>query len=97
MKKGLMVIGAVVAGGLVLVLIFILVITVTSQKLVCKSSIGNATIMYQENQLTGYTVTGQITLDFDGATEYANQIGVEKYLDEFVEWFETETDGSCER
>ena len=38
-----------------------------------------------------------MTYDLDEAQEYAEQVGVETYLDEFELWFSTNSSGSCTR
>jgi hypothetical protein len=95
MKKVLMVIGGIVLILVVLAVIFFLFVSVTSKKIICKSSLGNITIMYNDDRLTGYTTKG-LTYDFTGQSNYAATIGVENYIDEFTEWFAQNTDGFCE-
>lgn len=72
------------------------VISSSSKKLVCKSNEGNITIMYTENQITGYTSKG-ISYDLDKQKQIAQQIGVEEYLVQFESWFTSNTTGTCER
>ena len=55
MKKILMVIGGIVVGIVVLGVVIFGVTSLTSKKLVCKSSEGNITIMYNDKIITGYT------------------------------------------
>ena len=50
--------------------------------------------MYNEKGLTGYASKG-ITYDLDSQKEYANSIGVDAYIEEFEEWFATNTSGTC--
>lgn len=92
MKKVLMVIGGIVV---LFVLIFV-VISVTSKKMVCKSDQGNITIMYNNKTITGYTATG-LSYDFDKQKKLADEIGSEAYLNQFENWFKTNTTGSCTR
>ena len=96
MKKILMIIGGIVVGLVVLVVIIFFIVSATSEKLVCKSNEGNITIMYNDKTLTGYTATG-LTYDLEAQKAYAEQIGVEAYLDEFSTLFSTKTTGSCTR
>ena len=96
MKKVLMIIGGIVVGIIVLVVAIFLFVSATSEKLVCKSTSGNITIMYSDEELTGYTTTGDITFDLDVASTVAESIGITEYIAEFKTWFETNTDGSCE-
>lgn len=95
MKKVLMIIGGIVLGLVVLGLIIFLIVSATSKKLVCKSSSGDITIMYNDKTLTGYTTAGNITYDYDVQSDYAETIGVSNYIAEFTTWFSTNTDGSC--
>lgn len=92
MKKTLIVIGCV---AIAVVALFFLM-TANSQKLICKSSEGSITILYDENSINGYTVVN-MSYDLDAAQEYAEQIGVEAYLDEFELWFSSNLNGSCTR
>ena len=68
----------------------------SSKKLVCKSDEGNITLMYNKKTIKGYTANG-IKYDFDGQKELAESIGIEKYLDQFEQWFSNYTTGSCKR
>lgn len=96
MKKTLMIIGGVVLGIVVLGCAIFALVSMTSHKMKCKSSVGNITIMYNDDKITGYTVTG-MTYDMDAQSQYAEKIGIEKYLDEFSSWFIEHTDGTCNR
>lgn len=89
---GIMV-GIVVALIAAFVLFFVFLFS-SSSKLVCESPEGNITIMYNEKELTGYASKG-ITYDLDSQKEYANIIGVDAYIEEFEEWFATNTSGTC--
>lgn len=94
MKKALMIIGGIVVGIVILSIAFYLVVSVTSKKMVCESSVGNITIMYNDKALTGYKASG-ISYDFDGQKKYAEQVGVDAYLNEFATWFSSNTTGKC--
>lgn len=96
MKKALMIIGGIVVGIIVLGIIVFFVISATSKKLVCKSNEGNITIMYNDKTITGYSAKG-ITYDLDNQKEYAEKIGIDSYLDEFSNFFSTNTTGTCNR
>ena len=96
MKKTLMIIGGVVVGLVLIGVIATVVVSTTSKKLVCKSDEGNIKIMYNDKTITGYTASG-VSYDLDGQKKYAEQIGIEAYLDEFSTWFSTNTTGTCTR
>lgn len=88
---------SVVIFPVLLIVFFIFVfssISSNSNKLVCKSSEGNITIMYNESSITGYFATG-IRYDLDGQKEIAKQIGTDSYISQFTAWFETNTTGTC--
>lgn len=94
MKKILMIFGGITLGVIIL---FIMVFTITSansNKLVCESAEGNITIMYNDKTITGYTAVG-FSYDLDGQKEYAEQVGIDAYVKEFSEWFNSNTTGSC--
>lgn len=96
MKKALMIIGGIVVGILVLAGAIIGVVSLTSEKMQCKSSVGNITIMYNDDEITGYAASG-MTYDLDQQKSVAERIGVKAYLDEFEEWFEENAGGTCKR
>lgn len=94
MKKVLTVIGGLFLVLVIVVAIILIVTSLTSKKLVCKSNEGNITIMYNDKTITGYTAKG-ITYDMDGQKQIAEQIGIESYITQFESWFKTNTTGSC--
>ena len=96
MKKVLMIIGGLVVGIIILFIAIFVITSANSKKMECKSKEGNITILYNEKTITGYTASG-ISYDFDGQQEYADQVGIEAYLDEFATWFSNNTTGTCTR
>ena len=88
------IIGAIVVAFVALFVAVFAIVSNSSEKLVCKSSQGNITIMYNEETISGYTAAG-LSYDLDGQKKYAEQIGVDSYLQEFSYWFKSNTDGSC--
>lgn len=91
------IIGAVIlffVGIIGLVTMLFLNVSNNSNKLICKSKEGNITLMYDETGIIGYTQKG-ISYDLDSQQEYAKTIGINAYLDEFTEWFENNTTGTC--
>lgn len=92
--KILAIIGGIVVFFIIFIIIMISITSATSDKLVCKSSEGNITIMYNDSKINGYKSNG-ITYDLDQQNTIANQIGIESYISEFTTWFETNTSGSC--
>ena len=88
------IIGGLFLGLVIVVAIILIVTSLTSKKLVCKSNEGNITIMYNDKTITGYTTKG-ITYDMDGQKQIAEQIGIESYITQFESWFKTNTTGSC--
>lgn len=68
-----------------------------NNKFVCESNKGNITLIYDNNNIIGYTTSGGITYDLDGQKKIAEQIGIEKYLEEFNNWFEKNTSGTCRK
>ncbi|MBR3161435.1 MAG: hypothetical protein IKF19_01735 [Bacilli bacterium] len=94
-KKVLIILGVVVLiGGLLGSLLFFKLFGST-KKYVCKSSMGNITIIYNKKTILGYATTGGISYDLDGQKKIAEQIGVDYYLDEFNDWFVLTTSGTC--
>ena len=95
MKKVLTIIGGIVVGLIVLGGVIFFFVSMTSNKLICKSSLGNITIMYNDKELTGYKTSG-MSYQFDDQKEYAKRIGVANYIEEFKGWFVENTEGTCE-
>ncbi len=95
MKKALMIIGGIVVGLIILGGIVFFTIYVKSDKIICSSSVGNITILYNEEELTGYTTSGDLSFDFDTQNAYAETIGTKDYIQEFKVWFDENTDGTC--
>ncbi len=82
--------------GIVVFIVGIFVITyVSSKKLVCKSNEGDITLMYNDKKIKGY-VANNIKYDMDGQNKIFNEIGMDEYLKQFIDWFESETSGKCE-
>lgn len=96
MKKVLTIIGGIVVGLIVLGGVIFFFVSMTSNKLICKSSLGNITIMYNDKELTGYKTSG-MSYQFDDQKEYAKTIGIANYIEEFKEWFIKNTEGTCEK
>lgn len=94
MKKILMIIGGLVVGSVILTILIFMVISSTTKKMICKSNEGNITLRYNDKTLVGYISQG-IDYDLDGQKKYANQIGIENYLNEFAVWFSNNTTGTC--
>lgn len=92
--KVLAIIGGIVVGIIILIVVIFLLVSANSNKLICKSSEGNITIMYNDSTITGYTANG-ISYDMDQQKIVANQIGIKSYISQFTTWFERNTTGSC--
>lgn len=91
-----MIIGGIVFGLVVLGGAIFGIVSLTSHKMKCKSSVGDITIMYNDEKITGYTAVG-MTYDMDAQNKIAERYGIEAYLDEFSDWFAEHTDGTCKR
>ena len=96
MKKFLMIIGGIFLFLVILFIILFLIISATSKKLVCKSNEGNITIMYNNKTISGYTANG-LSYDLDGQKKYAEEIGIDAYIEEFSTMFSNKTAGSCSK
>ncbi|MBR1385790.1 MAG: hypothetical protein IJ568_03050 [Bacilli bacterium] len=75
-------------------IIYLIFISINSEKLVCKSSNGSITIMYDDETITGYTVKN-INFNEEEAKEYIKKVGIKKYLEEFKLTFEYYYNGTC--
>ena len=94
-KKVLIIIGVVVVIIILLVVIAVSKFLGSTKKYVCESSMGNITLAYNDQTVVGYLVTGGITYDLDEQQKVANQIGIDAYLEEFNNWFVSNTGGTC--
>ena len=83
---------------LLLVLGYILFVyyNTASRKMTCESEQGNIIIYYNKKSVVGYK-SNTITYDLYEQRQYADEIGIVKYLDEFSTWFNTTTKGNCKR
>lgn len=90
------IIGATVAGIVIIGLIAYFIMNRNVSKMTCKSDLGDITIKYNEKTLTGYYAS-KIKYDFDGQKAIADKIGVETYLQEFDNWFADKAGGTCQR
>lgn len=93
-KKLLMVIGGIVVGIFALAAIIITVVSINSKKLECTSNRGSITIMYNDDTINGYATNG-LSYNLDDQKAYAERIGIEAYLEEFIDLFESNTGGTC--
>lgn len=82
---------------LVLVLLLQIIFSIGNKKLVCTSDAGNITIMYNKKYITGFTASDTIEYDLEEQREYANEVGMTTYIEEFSEWFHTNTTGNCKK
>ena len=93
----ILIVGAVIVAFIALLIAVVVFAFKSSEKLVCESSKGNITLLYDKDSLNGYTVTGSITYDLEGQQDIAERIGIDSYLSQFNTWFENNTDGTCVR
>ena len=93
-KKILMILGGITLGFILLFVGVYLFVSLTSKKLVCKAEEGNITIMYNKETITGYKAFG-LGYNMEEQKVYANQVGIEKYIEEFSEYFKSNFNGSC--
>jgi len=90
----LLIIGIIVFLSIAVFIVLVIIGFAVSSKLVCKSPQGDITIIYTDDAIIGYTSSG-ITYDLNKQQEYAKLIGIDAYIEEFSEWFSTNTSGSC--
>ena len=93
----IVIIVVVVLALVAVAVLFLLGVIGSSSKLVCESSEGNITLLYNEKEIVGYTSTGRLSYDLEGQKAIAERIGVEEYMYEFEIWFKTNTTGTCKR
>ena len=90
----LAVIGLIIAGVVAFFVVVFKNITNDTNKLICTAKEGGITIMYNDDTLVGYK-TKNMEFDFDEQQEYAEEIGIDNYIEEFKEWFKSHSTGSC--
>ena len=95
-KIVLMVIGGIVVFVGVLLFIIFTFVSSSSDKLVCESKEGDITLMYNDKEIVGYTAKN-ITYDMEQQKKYAEEVGIDSYMDEFTAWFESNTSGTCKK
>lgn len=95
MKKMFLVGCGVVILAVVLMVVLVLVNNGNNAKeLVCQSNNGNITLTYNKDTIVGYTSNGY-TYDLLSEKTRAEQMGVDKYIEEFSNTFNTNTLGTC--
>lgn len=52
--------------------------------------------MYNDKEIVGYTAKN-ITYDMEQQKKYAEEVGIDSYMDEFTAWFESNTSGTCKK
>lgn len=79
-----------------LIVILIVMITPNSSynKLICESDQGSITIIYDDKDLKDYKNKG-IDYDFESHKNLAKEVGVNKYITDFMQWFGNNTTGEC--
>lgn len=85
----------IIGGIVVLFIIIFAIVSMTSEKFKCTSDSGSITLMYNDSSLVGYTTVNH-TFEFDEQQEYAEEIGIDAYLEEFEMAYELIYDGTCE-
>ncbi len=96
---GSILLGLIIIGVVIVLLVFNLfknVVEKADDKLVCKSSLGNITLIFDNDTLLGYTATGELSYDLDDQKPLVVKFGEEEYKRQFNEWFIYATDGYCE-
>ena len=85
-------------GVVILSVIVMVVLVLTSDKgnkeLVCTSSTANITLTYNNATIVGYT-SKNYTYDLLAEKSRAEQIGMNKYIEEISNTFNTNTFGTC--
>ena len=86
--------------GIVILAVIAMVIMVLinggnkNKELVCKSAFSSITIYYNKNTIDGYTTNGY-TYNLLSEQSKAEQMGVDKYIEEYASTFNRDTMGTC--
>lgn len=86
--------------GIVILAVIVMVILVLfnggnkNKQLVCQSTFSNITIFYNDNTIDGYTTKGY-TYDLLSEQSKAEQMGVDKYIEQYASEFNRSTMGTC--
>ncbi len=89
------IIGGIFLICLVFAVVLYFVMASSSKQLVCTSDEGDITIYYSKKGVLDYTADG-MEFDLEGQREYSVKVGIDAYLDEFSEWFQNNTTGTCQ-
>ena len=93
MKKILTIILVIITVSLVCINIPFIITNFTSNKLTCKSEEGNITLIY--NDTIAYFFTDNIYYNLDNQKAIIEKIGINNYINEFSNWFNSNTNGKC--
>jgi len=86
--------------GIVILSVVVMVIMVVAnngnknKQLVCQSNSGNITLFYNNNNIEGYTTKGY-SYDLLSEQGRVEEIGIDKYIEEYGDTFNTNTLGTC--
>ena len=86
--------------GVVILSVIVMVVMVLvnngneNKQLVCQSAFSNITIFYNDNTIDGYTTNGY-TYDLLSEQSRAEQMGIEKYIEQYASDFNRSTMGTC--
>ena len=95
-KKVAIIVGSIVGALIIGIVLLVVFVFNSSKKLECTSSIGSLTIMYNDNEIVGYTAKNY-TYELDQQKAVAKEKGIEEYLVEFESWWKTSQAGTCVR
>ena len=90
------VIGGIFLAVFLLVIVLQFVLSIGIKRLVCTADEGSITIIYNKDNITGYDADN-IEYDLEEQQQYASEVGVDAYMKEFSEWFQSNTTGSCKK
>lgn len=94
MKKIFLIGCSVVILSVVVMVVLVLTNKNSNKELVCVSNYGNVTITYNSATIVGYTSKGY-SYDLLSEKSRAEQIGMNRYIEEFSNTFNTNTFGTC--
>lgn len=69
-------------------------VMLSSKSIICRSARGNVTLSYKEDRIVE-AKTKDISFDLEGQNKVFKELGKAKYIEEFRQWFKTETGESC--
>jgi len=67
----------------------------SNKRLACQSSDLHVTVKYNNKTVLDYVTDAEYHFDLEALQHIAEEVGIEQLIQDYQNWFETTTDGTC--